>query len=130
MREPSAKFFGMAFSRRIVARLVVAVLAISLSSQLLEGQAMRCMDMNRAMSSAHMQHSHDAASVSSSDKQSERAPQSSSSCLLNTLCLNAPAILVSAPVSFEAPLVAVVIDFGAAAPAAQSHRPDSPPPKI
>ena len=118
----------MAFSRRIVARLVVAVLAISLSSQLLEGQAMRCMEMNRAMSSTHVQHSHDAASVSSHDMKSERTPQSSSSCLLNTLCL-APAILVSAPVSFEAPLVPVVIDFGAAAPAVQSPRPDSPPPK-
>lgn len=125
-----AKFLGMAFSRRIVARLVVAVLAISLSSQLLEGQAMRCMEMNRAMLSAHVQHSHDAASVSSNDKQSERTPQSSSSCLLNTLCLNAPAILVFAPVSFEAPLVPVVIDFGAVAPAVQSPRPDSPPPKI
>lgn len=119
----------MAFSRRIVARLVVAVLAISLSSQLLEGQAMRCMEMNRAMSSAHVQHSPDAASVSSHDKQSGRTPQSSS-CLLNTLCLNAPAILVSAPVSFEAPLVPVVIDFGAAATTVQSPRPDSPPPRI
>jgi hypothetical protein len=124
-------FSGMKFSRRIVVRLIVAVLAISLSSQLLEGQAMRCTQMNDAMSAAagHSHSDHDAMTGASHDKQSHRVPQSSS-CLLGTICLNAPAMVVSASVSFDAAPVSVVIVYGAIAPDAQSPRPDSPPPKI
>ena len=119
----------MMFSRRILVRLVVAVLAISLTSPLLEGQAMRCAQMTASMSEGHAQHGHDAMTTSSHDKQSQGTPQSSS-CLIGAICLNAPAILVSAPVSFDAAPVPVVIVYGAMAPDAQSLRPDSPPPKI
>ena len=119
----------MMFSRRILVRLVVAVLAISLSSSLLEGQAMRCAQMNGAMSGGHSQHGSDAMTSGSHDKQSQSAPQSSS-CLIGAICLNAPAILVSAPVSFEPAPVPVVIVYGAIAPDAQSLPPDSPPPKL
>jgi hypothetical protein len=119
----------MMFSRRILVRLVVAVLAISLSSPLLEGQAMRCAQMTGAMSSNHESSGHDAMTPASHDQHSQRSPQSSS-CLIGAICLNAPAILASAPVSFETAPVPVVIVYGAIAPDAQSPRPDSPPPKI
>jgi hypothetical protein len=127
--EPHAKFFGMMFSRRILVRLVVAVLAISLTSPLLEGQAMRCAQMTASMVEGHAQHGHDAMTSGSHDKKSQRTPQSSS-CLIGAICLNAPAILVSAPVSFDAAPVPVEIVYGAITPDAQSPRPDSPPPKI
>jgi hypothetical protein len=119
----------MALSRRILLRLTVAFLAISLSSQLLQGQELRCAEMNGAMSSTHMQHSHDVTAVSSHDKQSQQNSQSSS-CLLGTLCLNAPAILVSHPVFVDNAPAAAGITFGAVKPDARSLRPDSPPPKI
>lgn len=128
MGQQGAKFFNMVFSRRTLVRLIVAVLAISLSSQMLEGQAMRCAQMHEAMSTGHAQSGHDAMTSASHDKQSHRTPQSSS-CLLGTICLNAPAIVVSAPASFEVVPVPVVIVYGAIAPDAQSLRPDSPPPK-
>src|SRR5215208_8346639 len=119
----------MALARRIIGRFVVIVLAVSLTSQLLEGQAMRCAQMNASMSASHSQSGHDMMIAASHDKQSQRTPQSSS-CLLGTICVSTPAILVSAPVAFEVARLPVVIVYGAIAPDAQSPRPDSPPPKI
>lgn len=118
----------MALPRRIVARLVVAVLAISLSSQLLAGEALRCAAMNRAMTSTQMQHGDDATPETSHDKYSQGSSQSSS-CLISTDCLNAPAVVVSQPIAFDVARVLPVIWFNLDAPTTLSVRPDSPPPK-
>lgn len=90
---------------------------------------MRCTQMSDSMTAGHSQSGHDAMTRTSHDKQSQRTPQSSS-CLIGTICLNAPAIVVSAPISFDPVPVPVVIVYGAIAPDAQSPCPESPPPKI
>jgi hypothetical protein len=120
---------GMALSRRVLVRLVVAVLAISLSSQLLEGQALRCAEMNRAMQSSHVQPTHAGDAVTTYDQHSQRVPQPSS-CLLSALCLSTPAIVASAPVSVNSAFAPLAIPFALTHPEARSPRPDFPPPKI
>lgn len=120
-------------------RFVVALLAVALSSQLAQGQLLRCGKMDMSANAGTMQsmqpsthQMHDAmiATASTSDQGAENQGPVSSSCILSALCLIAPAVpAVSRPV-FADGIDSPVIAYGAMSPAELTLRPESPPPRL
>lgn len=119
-------------------RFVVALLAVALSSQLAQGQPLRCHKMDMSANAATMQSmqssahdGHDAmiSTAASSKRGTQNQVPVSSSCILSGLCLIGPAVPAVSPPALDAGVDSPVIAHGAIAPAERALRPDSPPPR-
>jgi hypothetical protein len=120
-------------------RFVVALLAVALSSQLAQGQLLRCskMDMSAkagAMQSmqpsAHQGHDVMIAIASSSNHDAQNQVPVSSSCILSGVCLVAPAVPAASQPAFGDDVDSSVIASGTTSPAELALRPESPPPRL
>lgn len=115
----------MAF-RRLLAighRLIVAVLALALSSQLVQGQLVRCgeMDMSKVGATGAL--------VPSSNHSDQTRVPASSSCVVAGICLNGPALPNAMAPAFTSDVESVAISYGLMPPEALAIQPESPPPR-
>lgn len=114
-----------------VRRFIVALVAVALSSQLVEGQVMRCgqMDLSGAggMTSESMQSS---LNVSSSDNRGQAQGSLSSSCILSGQCLTVAAVQTVSRVGFNGVIGAPVVVYTTTPIGAWSLRPEPPPPRL
>jgi hypothetical protein len=112
-------------------RFIVALVAVALSSQLVQGQVMRCgqMDLSGAggMTSESMQSS---LNVSSSDNGGQTQEPASSSCILSGQCLSVAAVQTVSRVGFNAVIGAPVVVYTTRPVGARSPRPEPPPPRL
>lgn len=118
-------------------RFVVALLAIALSSQLVQAQLFRCdlMDMGATASMQSMPSSAsdepDAMSeASSGDQDSEHGIPAPSSCTVSVICVIGPAIPAMSQAAVDGIDVSRVIAFAMIAPPTRALRPDFPPPRV
>lgn len=121
-------------------RFIVGLLAVALVSQLVQGQLLRCgqMDMSARAGMTHdsMQSSADErrdakiATASSSDHGAQNQAPMSSGCIVSGLCLNAPAVPAVSLPPFDAGSDSPAIAYGTMSPAARALRPESPPPRL
>jgi hypothetical protein len=117
-------------------RLAVALIAMALSAQVLQGLEPRCvqMDMDKTamtdMASGSMQSEHPSGVVpaSSSDKSDQTPP--ASSCLVGNACIVAAALPAISQPQIAISALPVGIGYLVIAPSARAVRPEAPPPRI
>lgn len=119
-------------------RLVVALLAVALSSQLMQGQVLRCAQMDMrdpamsesSMGSSHAGHKTAQLISTTSDRSGQQQAPASSTCVLSGVCVSAPAVPVLSYTEIGRVTVSPVIPFQPVAPSARAVRPEAPPPRL
>lgn len=128
-------------------RFIVAFLAVALSSQLVQGQLLRCGWMDMSVTAGMMRESMQRSAHQRNDARVAPAPNSpqivdhrddgaqtqepaSSICILKQLCMNASAVPAVFQPSFSAGSDSAAIASGTMPPAAWALRPESPPPRL